>query len=77
MDDAVKQLTLTQQIALQKCQEELALARRNLNRAQGRFNHVLTECGLEPGIDYDVTPDGIVTVVVQEDPSPKAPELMA
>jgi hypothetical protein len=56
------QLTLTQQIALQKVSEEVALARRNLARAQERQQKVLAECGVEPG-NYNMGPDGVLTVV--------------
>lgn len=62
----VKQLTLTQQIALQKVQEELALARRNFNRAQDRYHRVLGECGMEIGVNYDVSPDGVVTRAAEQ-----------
>jgi hypothetical protein len=56
------QLTLTQQIALQKVYEEVALARRNLNRAEERFGRVARECNLDPEINYNITPDGVLTV---------------
>jgi hypothetical protein len=65
-----KRLTLTQQIALQKVYEEVALARRQLTRAQGRFEQVATDCGLDPAVNYDIGPDGVVMLAaVQPEPA--------
>lgn len=69
MAEEAKQLTLTQQIALAKVYEEVDLARRNLRRAQDRFDRVLIECGLQVGVDYDVSPDGVVTQQGREIPA--------
>ena len=53
-----KQLTLTQRIALKACQEAILLA-------QNQFNAVLTDCGLDPKKNYQMSETGLVEEVAK------------